>query len=493
MGLSEGYFRSVMVGLVLYLLLRLILSCWILPILVYRKIRKNGFGGPTPRFPLGNVREMKVDTKIINNVASSSLAISHNIHPIVFPYFARWQKSYGEVFVYWLGKEPFLYIAEPEFLKKMSSRVHGNKWGKPNVFKHDRKPMFGSGLVMVEGDDWVRHRHVINPAFSPPTLKAMASLILEPATKMLERWTTLINSGKLEMDVEKEISSMTGEIIARATFGLRNEKGSEVFEKLRAMQFTLFNSNRYVGVPFSHWICPKKNLEAKKLGKEIDQLLWSIIKDWDGSHHRYLVGYLMEGEKLSAREIVDECNTFFFGAHETTAMALTWTLLLLAIYPLIGDGEDIAFTTLSRLTKMGWVMNEVLRLYSSAPNAQRQAREDIKVDDLLIPNGTNMWIDIVSMHHDPTIWGDEANEFRPERFKDDHLYGGCKHKMGFLPFGFGGRMCIGKNFAIMEYKVVLILMITRFSFSLSPTYRHSPSIFISLRPRYGLPLIVQPL
>ncbi|PPR91858.1 hypothetical protein GOBAR_AA28826 [Gossypium barbadense] len=142
---------------------------------------------------------------------------------------------------------------------------------------------------------------------------------------------------------------------------------------------------------------------------------------------------------------------------------------------------------------MGWVMNEVLRLYSSAPNAQRQAREDIKVDDLLIPNGTNMWIDIVSMHHDPTIWGDEANEFRPERFKDDHLYGGCKHKMGFLPFGFGGRMCIGKNFAIMEYKVVLILMITRFSFSLSPTYRHSPSIFISLRPRYGLPLIVQPL
>ncbi|MBA0753976.1 hypothetical protein Gogos_020558 [Gossypium gossypioides] len=222
-----------------------------------------GFGGPTPRFPLGNIREMKVDTKIINNDASSSLAISHNIHPIVFPYFARWQKSHGKVFVYWMGKEPFFYIAEPEFLKKMSSKVHGNKWGKPNVFKHDRKPMFGSGLVMVERDDW-----------------AMASLILEPATKMLERWTILINSGKPEMDVEREISSMIGEIIARATFG-------------------------YVGVPFSHWICPKKNLEAKKLGKEIGQLLWSIIKDWDGSHHRYLVGYLMEGERLSAREIVD--------------------------------------------------------------------------------------------------------------------------------------------------------------------------------------------
>ncbi|KAK8278624.1 hypothetical protein V6Z12_D09G054900 [Gossypium hirsutum] len=254
-----------------------------------------GFGGPTPRFLLGNIREMKVDAKIINNDASSSLVFSHNIHPIVFPYFARWQKSHGKVFMYWLGKEPFLYITEPNFLKKMSSKVHGNKMGKPNMFKHDRKPMFGSRLVMVEGDDWVRHRH------------AMASLILEPATKMLERWTTLINSGKPEMDVEREISGMTGKIIARTTFGLRNEKVSEVFEKLRAMQFTLFNSNRY--------------------------LLWSIIKDCNGSHHRYLVGYLMEGERLSAREIVDECKAFFFGAHETTTMALTWTLLLLAIYP----------------------------------------------------------------------------------------------------------------------------------------------------------------
>ena len=72
-------------------------------------------------------------------------------------------------------------------------------------------------------------------------------------------------------------------------------------------------------------------------------------------------------------------------------------------------------------------MNEVLRLYSPAPNAQRQAREDIKVDDLVIPNGTNIWIDVVAMHHDRAIWGDDVNEFRPERFKDDHLYGGCKH------------------------------------------------------------------
>ncbi|KAK3008486.1 hypothetical protein RJ639_015097 [Escallonia herrerae] len=69
-----------------------------------------------------------------------------------------------------------------------------------------------------------------------------------------------------------------------------------------------------------------------------------------------------------------------------------------------------------------------------------------------------MWIDVVAMHHGRALWGDIENEFRPERFKED-LYGGCKHKMGYLPFGFGGRMCVGKSLTT-EYKIVLILILT---------------------------------
>lgn len=145
------------------------------------------------------------------------------------------------------------------------------------------------------------------------------------------------------------------------------------------------------------------------------------------------------------------------------------------------------------LVQMGWVMSEVLRLYSPAPNVQRQVREDIRVDGLTIPKGTNVWIDVVSMHHDRALWGDDVHEFKPERFRDDQLYGGCKQKMGFLPFGFGGRMCVGRNLTTVEYKVVLTLILSRFSLQLSPAYCHSPSILLSLRPTHGLPLIVKPL
>ncbi|KAH7538026.1 hypothetical protein FEM48_Zijuj03G0155700 [Ziziphus jujuba var. spinosa] len=398
----------------------------------------------------------------------------------------------------------------------MSAGVMGKSWGKPSVLRNDREPMFGNGLVMVEGDDWVRHRRLINPAFSPANLKGMARSMVESATNMLNKWTTLINSGHPEIDVERDISSTAGEIIAKTSFGKNYQNGQKVFQKLKAMQITLFKSNSFLGVPFSKYIYPKQ-LEAKRLGKEIDEQLLSIINarketiNDENPQYCDLLGLLLKannenggtGKPLTTRELIDECKTLFFGGHDTTALALTWTLLLLALHPewqtqlreeireVIGD-KEVDFTTIAGLKKMGCVMNEVIRLYSPAPNIQRQTREDIRVDDLIIPKGTNMWIDVVKMNHDSALWGKDVNEFRPERFKDD-IYGGCNHKMGFLPFGFGGRMCVGRNFSMMQYKIVLTLILSRFSFALSPIYCHSPSILLTLRPSYGLPLILQPI
>ncbi|KAG4998234.1 hypothetical protein AAZX31_10G222200 [Glycine max] len=501
----------------LCLLLLLILTFYwvVFPNQTLKKLKKCGLGGPTPSFPLGNIEEMKRKNNIQSSIVSSNF--SHDIHSSVFPYFSSWQKSHGKVFVYWLGTEPFLYVAEPEFLKKMSTVVMAKKWGKPSVFRTDRDPMFGSGLVMVEGNDWVRHRHIVAPAFNPINLKAMANMMVESTNQMIDRWANQINTGNPEFDVEREITATAGEIIARTSFGMKDGNARDAIAKLRALQMTLFKTNRYVGVPFGKYFNVKKTLEAKKLGKEIDELLLSIIESRKNSptknSQQDLLGLLLQGnhqvdgrsgKTLSSREVVDECKTFFFGGHETTALAITWTLLLLAMHEdwqnqlrdeirqVVGGYEKLDITSLSGLKKMKCVMNEVLRLYPPAPNVQRQAREDIKVDDITVPNGTNLWIDVVAMHHDPEVWGNDANEFRPERFMDD-VNGGCNHKMGYLPFGFGGRMCVGRNLTFMEYKIVLTLLLSRFTFKLSPGYNHSPSIMLSLRPSHGLPLIVQPL
>ncbi|KAG4919118.1 hypothetical protein JHK85_057399 [Glycine max] len=449
-----GVLVAFLAALCLFLLLILTFSWWVFPNQTLKKLKKCGLGGPTPK---------------------------------------------------------------PEFLKKMSTVVMAKSWGKPSVFRTDRDPMFGSGLVMVEGNDWVRHRHIVAPAFNPINLKAMANMMVESTNQMIERWATQINTGNPELDVEKEIIATAGEIIARTSFGMKDDNARDAIAKLRALQMTLFKSNRYVGVPFGKYFNVKKTLEAKKLGKEIDELLLSIIESRKNSpkknSQRDLLGLLLQGnhqvdgrsgKTLTSREVVDECKTFFFGGHETTALAITWTLLLLAMHQdwqnqlrdeireVVGNTLELDISMLAGLKKMKWVMNEVLRLYPPAPNVQRQAREDIKVDDITVPNGTNLWIDVVAMHHDPEVWGKDANEFKPERFMDD-VNGGCNHKMGYLPFGFGGRMCVGRNLTFLEYKIVLTLLLSRFTFKLSPGYNHSPSIMLSLRPSHGLPLIVQPL
>ncbi|KAK1366596.1 cytokinin hydroxylase-like [Heracleum sosnowskyi] len=512
-----GLAMAVLLFLVLY---KIIFSFWIWPNMAYQKLKRNGLSGPSPSFPLGNINDMVQAAKRNKQSLTSSNVITHDVHSRVFPYYALWQKSYGKVFVHWLGTEPFLYVSDAEFLKQMSAAVPGKSWGKSNIFRNDRKPMFGSGLVFAEGEDWVRHRNVLTPAFFPANLKALASLMVASTNNMIDRWTSIINSGHQEIEFEKEITTATGEIIAKASFGMTYETGRKVLEKLRVMQQTLFNSNRYVGVPYSKYLCLKKYREAKRLGDEIDALLLSLIndktklkKDRDHSgvatdRETNLLDMMLadyeSAKSLTTKEIVDECKTFFFGGHETVALALTWTLFLLSVHPewqnqlreeikqVVGD-QVVDANMLAGLKKMGWVMNEALRLYPPAPQLQRQARYDIQVNEVIIPKETNILIDVMAIMHDRGFWGDTVHQFRPERFEADNLYGGCEHKMGYVPFGFGGRMCIGRNLAIMEYKIVLTLILSRFSFSLSPYYIHSPAIMFTLRPAYGMPLVVQPL
>ncbi|PRQ60104.1 putative cytochrome P450 [Rosa chinensis] len=192
-------------------------------------------------------------------------------------------------YINWLGTEPFLYIADPVLLKKMSIEVTAKNWGKPTVFKRDRAPMFGNGLVMSEGDEWALHRHVITPAFNdfnfnPTNLKSnvrpilWVSLMVETTTIMLDKWTNqLMNSSTQEIDVEKSITETAGEIIAKASFGISYRSDSRVFVKFRAIQISLFQTKRFLGVPFGEFLYPKQALEARRLGKEINQLFSPLI------------------------------------------------------------------------------------------------------------------------------------------------------------------------------------------------------------------------
>jgi PHYB activation tagged suppressor 1 len=142
--------------------------------------------------------------------------------------------------------------------------------------------------------------------------------------------------------------------------------------------------------------------------------------------------------------------------------------------------------------QMGMVLNESLRLYPPVVALIRQAGQDMKLGNLSVPGGTQLLFPIIALHHDPSLWGDNAKEFDPERFCDG-VSKAAKHPMAFMPFGMGPRICVGQNFAVLQAKLILAMILQRFSFSLSPTYTHAPIPVVFLQPQFGAQMVMTPL
>ncbi|KAH7852239.1 hypothetical protein Vadar_022374 [Vaccinium darrowii] len=134
------------------------------------------------------------------------------------------------------------------------------------------------------------------------------------------------------------------------------------------------------------------------------------------------------------------------------------------------------------------VINESLRLYPPASVLPRMAFEDFKLGDLHIPKGLSIWIPVLAIHHSEELWGKDVNEFNPNRFATKSFSPGR-----FIPFAAGPRNCVGQSFAMMEVKIILAMLITRFKFAISENYRHAPVIVLTVKPKYGVQILLTPL
>lgn len=141
------------------------------------------------------------------------------------------------------------------------------------------------------------------------------------------------------------------------------------------------------------------------------------------------------------------------------------------------------------MLQLTMVLHESLRLYGPAVLTSREALGDLRIGDLIVPKGVHIWVSFPALHRDTENWGANANEFKPERFADG-VSESCKYPHAYMPFGFGSRMCIGQAFAMLQLKLVLCHLISKFSFELSPRYRHSPVYKMLLKPEHGIQLLV---
>ncbi|XP_038905687.1 cytokinin hydroxylase-like [Benincasa hispida] len=491
------------------------ISCyWLTPRRIRKKMEKQGVCGPDPRPLLGNI--LDVAALVAKSTANDMKSIDHNIVGRLLPHYTTWTKQYGKRFIYWNGTEPRLCLAETELIKEVLSK-NSNVCGKSWLQRQGTKHFIGKGLLMANGEDWYHQRHIVAPAFMGDKLKSYAGLMVECTKKMIQSLETEFDSGRTEFEIADYMKQLTADIISRTEFDANSDKGKEIFHLLTLLQRLCAQASRHLCLPGSRFFPSKYNREIKSLKMEVERLLMEIIQSRkDGveigrstCYGSDLLGMLLNemqrkrednGFSLNLQLIMDECKTFFFAGHETTALLLTWTIMLLATNPdwqhkvrhevnqVCNNGGSPSVEHLSKLTLLNMVINESLRLYPPATVLPRMAFEDIKVGDLEIPKGLSIWIPVLAIHHSEELWGEDANEFKPERFASKPFSGGR-----FIPFASGPRNCIGQGFALMEAKIILAMFISKFSFTISDSYRHAPVSVLTIQPKYGVQVYLTPI
>ena len=137
------------------------------------------------------------------------------------------------------------------------------------------------------------------------------------------------------------------------------------------------------------------------------------------------------------------------------------------------------------------ILEESLRLYPPVPALKRRVKREVQLGKMTLPPNMEMYISILAVHHDPRIWGEDVYNFKPDRFEGGKAEATNNTPAAFLPFGFGPRTCVGLNFAMVEAKIAIAMILQRFKFKLSPNYVHSPVQLFMVRPQHGVQIILE--
>ncbi|CAI0438428.1 unnamed protein product [Linum tenue] len=382
--------------------------------------------------------------------------------------------------------------------------------GRPSYLSRDFGPLFGQGIIASSGPTWSHQRKIIAPQFYTDKVK------VNHHRKSRDAWGAAIDrceGGVADVNIDKDMRSLSADVISRACFGSNYKEGEHIFSKVRELQIVL--AKGHAGIPILRHLPTSKNRKIWKLEREINTVILDVVKQRAAAldSERDLLQMILEGAKDASnvatsldKFIVDNCKAIYFAGQDTTAISASWTLMLLAAHPewqSRAREEALQLCThkvpdlhaLQNMKTLTMVIQETLRLYPPAVFVVREALEDIKFKHITIPKGMNVQVPISIVQQDPELWGPDAHLFNPERFAGGILgattttSGGAQ--AAYIPFGVGPRVCVGQHFAMMELKVILSLILLNFRFSISPSYVHSPGFALVVQPANGVWLLIE--
>ncbi|PON76245.1 Cytochrome P450, E-class, group I [Parasponia andersonii] len=340
-------------------------------------------------------------------------------------------------------------------------------------------------------------------------------------SEMICKWEEMLcKDSTTELDIMPFLEFLSGEAISRTAFGGNYENGRRIFQLQREQARYVTNAMRSFYIPGWRYAPTKMHRRMNEINKELKALIKQMIREREkamqmtsGNEFDDLLSTLLNSNRkvvqengpkqkhvMTTEDIVEECKLFFSAGQETTSSLLVWTIIMLSVNPdwqarareevieVFGTNQP-DFDGLGRLKVVTMILFEVLRLYPPATAVLRTIEKDTQLGEMLLPARTTIFLPTLLVHHDVELWGEDASDFNPQRFSEG-ISKATKGRISFFPFGWGHRSCIGQNFAMIEAKLVLSMILQRFKFKLSPGYSHRPLISVVLQPEHGAQIIL---
>jgi cytochrome P450 len=396
--------------------------------------------------------------------------------------------EFGDVVQFPIPKPATYLITSPEGAREVLVNQH-NETSKRTLQYNNLSLVTGEGLLTADTQAWRPRRRMLQPAFHKEMIALSEHHIEAGLAKLDAQWTELTSADSAIIDIDHAMMSLALEITCGALFGI--DVDDEVDEitaaTLTALHGVVARARNPVSIPL---IFPTPaNLKMKRAIKRLDKAVDAILISRelnqlpDQAPIRDMLDVLLDPDletPLTKQQIRDEIVTFIVAGHETVASALTWAWHLLVTNP------DEMQKLKKDPTRAQLVFDESLRLYPPAWVITRRTSSDLTVDDVLIPANSLVIVSPWLVHRNPKAWK-TPNAFIPDRF----LAG--SPQLGYIPFGAGARLCIGKEMARLEGSQILAHIAATWNIEAIHTSPVPIDASVTLRPASGMPVRISRL
>lgn len=415
-------------------------------------------------------------------------------------YLRKAAADHGDVVRLPLTRQPLFLINHPDYIKDIF--VTSQKQFKKGRGLERAKKLLGDGLLTSEDPYHLRQRRLIQPAFHRQRIAAYGEQMTRYADKTSAGW----GNGETR-DMAEEMLHLALAIVGKTLFNAEVEgEAGEIGDALTEV-FALFHT---LMLPMADLLEKLPIPSVRRFARaraRLDVTIYRLIEEHraSGEDRGDLLSMLLmardedDGGSMTDLQVRDEALTIFLAGHETTANALAWTWYLLSQHPdaeakfhaeldIVLAGRTPTLDDLPNLSFTRKLLAEALRMYSPAWVVGRRVLSDYTLEDYRLKRGDIVLMSQAVMHYDPRFWTN-PEQFDPERWTAEAE--AARPKFAYFPFGGGPRVCIGEQFAWMEEMLLLAALGQQWRMHLAPGQVIATQPIITLRPKFGMKMVLE--